>query len=174
MDSCRGVLTQLNDPDLRGYRALWNYLAGSVAWLSSHHGMTNDESVAKTYFSNAQKSAPAIRWLVRLSRTINTIQGNVDLESSSRTLFLVERLEGVLESLGTLHDRKFAQAEKFVLENLEAGTSVKFEQAHVKLGQMSCVSFLRITQMPPMNQIFTSTKPVRWLHIQIGCETIYL
>ncbi|GAB4161480.1 MAG: DEAD/DEAH box helicase [Candidatus Promineifilaceae bacterium] len=136
LDNCRSVLTHLNDPDLRGYRALWNYLAGGAAWLSYRNGMSTDKSATKAYFSNAQKAAPAIRWLVRLSRTMDAPPGGLDRDSGSRGLALVERLEAVLEKLGTFHDRKFAKAEKFVLENLASGNSVQFEQGHEKLGEL--------------------------------------
>ncbi len=59
--------------------------------------------------------------------------------TASLALPLVERLEVVLEKLGTLHNQKFAQVEKFILENLEdhdPDSSSQFEQAHVKLGEL--------------------------------------
>jgi len=136
LECCRLVLAELNDPDLRGYRALWSYLAGSAAWLSHRSGMSANEVAAKTYFGNAQKAAPAVRWLVKLARMMDVRSDGLDMGSSSLALPLVERLEGVLERLGTLHDRKFIQAEKFVLENLESASSAQFEQAHVKLGEL--------------------------------------
>ena len=54
LDRCKGVLAQLDHPDLRGYRALWNYLAGSAAWLAYHNGMTTDASGPKGYFADAE------------------------------------------------------------------------------------------------------------------------
>ncbi len=50
LECCRNVLANLKHSDLQGYRALWNYLAGSAAWLSHRNGMSTNESVAKTYF----------------------------------------------------------------------------------------------------------------------------
>ena len=136
LECCRSVLAQLTHPDLRGYRALWSYLAGSAAWLGHQNRMFADETAARNYFSDAQKAAPAIRWLVNLSRALNIPSGDLDLSASSLALPLVERLEGVLERLGTRHNRKFAQVEKFILDNLESGNSAQFEEAHVKLGEL--------------------------------------
>ncbi len=136
LECCRSVLACLNDSELRGYRALWSYLAGSSAWLSHRNGMSTDESAAKTYFSNAQKAAPAIRWLVNLSRSLNIPSDDLDLSASALALPLVERLESVLERLGTRHNRKFARVEKLILDNLESGNSAQFEEAHVKLGKL--------------------------------------
>jgi hypothetical protein len=136
LECCRSVLAHLNHPDLRGYRALWSYLAGSAAWLGHQNRMFADETAARNYFSDAQKAAPAIRWLVNLSRALNIPSDDLDSSASSLALPLVERLEGVLERLGTRHNRKFAQEEKFILDNLESGNSAQFEAAHVKLGEL--------------------------------------
>jgi len=136
LECCRSVLAQLTHPDLRGYRALWSYLAGSAAWLGYQNRLFADETAARNYFRDAQKAAPAIRWLVNLSRTLNIPSDNLDLSASSLALPLVERLEGVLERLGTRHNREFTRVEKLILNNLEAGSSAKFEEAHVKLGEV--------------------------------------
>lgn len=136
LDACRKVLAELKDDDLRGYRALWNYLAGGAAWLSAHHGMTQDKSSAKAYFNEAQKATKAIRWLTTLSRTIDESANQTEPSATSRALPLVERLEIVLQEFGTLHDRKFAREEKFILENLESGNSSQFEDAHKRLGTL--------------------------------------
>jgi uncharacterized protein YkuJ len=98
--------------------------------------MITDDTAAKNYFSEAHKASSAVRWLVRLSRTIDTSGDNLGLESASHILALVERLESVLEKLGTAHDRNFEKVEKSILENLESGDSVQFEKAHEKLGKL--------------------------------------
>ncbi|MBV9016278.1 MAG: DEAD/DEAH box helicase, partial [Alphaproteobacteria bacterium] len=38
LEAARKVLTELKDPDLRGYRALWSYLAGSAAATLKREG----------------------------------------------------------------------------------------------------------------------------------------
>ncbi|MBV1800710.1 hypothetical protein [Siccirubricoccus sp. G192] len=46
----------------------------------------------------------------------------------------VERMEGVLAGLGTLHDRSFARREKEILAGLSTASS--FEQAQLRLGEL--------------------------------------
>lgn len=137
LNACRRVLAQLTDEKLRGYRALWNYLAGSAAWLSHRDSMTKDGLSYKEYFSNAQKASGAtIRWLARLSRTIDPSVIAAPTELNTRALALIERLEMVLAKYGTRHDRLYAQEEKYILENLKTGDSSKFEDAHKRLGML--------------------------------------
>lgn len=39
LEACRKILAELKDSELRGYRALWSYLAGSAAWLAEREGV---------------------------------------------------------------------------------------------------------------------------------------
>lgn len=48
----------------------------------------------------------------------------------------VENLEKNLENLGTVHDRKFDEEEKFIIENIMRDESDKFEPAHERLGKL--------------------------------------
>ncbi len=60
-------------------------------------------------------------------------------DSKSRNLSdaaLIERLEPVLESLGTSHDQKYAEEERFILDNLSSPESARFEEAHMRLGRL--------------------------------------
>lgn len=46
----------------------------------------------------------------------------------------VENLEKVLENLGTAHDRKFDEEEKYISVNIMEDENTKFEPAHERLG----------------------------------------
>jgi len=131
-DSCRAILALLNDGALRGYRALWSYLAGSAAWLAFKNNLDGFDQHARTQFAAAQKAAPAVSWLVGLSRIE---QKEKSTPSRDEALALqVENLEKNLESLGTAHDRKFDEEEKFISENIMQDDHTKFEPAHERLG----------------------------------------
>jgi hypothetical protein len=39
LERCRAILAELAGPELRGYAAFWNYVAGCAAWLATQHGM---------------------------------------------------------------------------------------------------------------------------------------
>jgi hypothetical protein len=62
---CRAVLTSLNGDDVRGYRAFWNYLAGSAAWMGAKNGITSLESTARDNFKRAASTAPEVVWFSR-------------------------------------------------------------------------------------------------------------
>jgi hypothetical protein len=135
LEHCRAVLGKLNHQDLRGYRALWLYLAGSSAWLAHAAGMLPNDDIAKDYFRKAQAAAPVLRWLVNLqtgeARTTPSAASQTDPETSA----LVERMEGILDQLGTIHDRKFDAEERAILDSLmQSDSGTVFESGQERLG----------------------------------------
>jgi len=131
------VITVLTSPDLQGYRALWYYLAGSAAWLGEQNrqGLL---SKAREHYRFAKKAAPNVPWLVKLSKFQPEQSDSNINEKSQIALAQIERVEAVLEKLGTHHDLEFNKKEKRILAGLES-TSTKpgpFESAHVELGEM--------------------------------------
>jgi hypothetical protein len=137
LESCRRVLTELRDSELKGYRALWNYLAGSAAWLGHKDGLPGLEAVARTHFEQAMGATHAARWLVALSRITDESSATLRLVTAEAAVYtLIERLESVLDNLGMLNDQKYAKEERFILENLAKGEKDNFEPAHVHLGEL--------------------------------------
>jgi hypothetical protein len=134
-DACRSVLGALNDTTLRGYRALWSYLAGSAAWLAHNSGTSGMDAHARTQFANAQKAASGVAWLARLAQ----LQPASTLASGAASPALcvqVENLESVFEKLGTTHGRKYDEEEKLIVTNIKENQSDKFELAHKHLGNL--------------------------------------
>lgn len=127
------VLGTLDSHDLRGYRALWNYLAGCAAFLGARAGVATLESKARHYFAMAYKCAPDISWLTKFARqqTPDIVTPETD-DTSLRQQ--VERLGSELSRLGTTHDRDFAKLEKSILEGLRQPAT--FEAAQVQLGNL--------------------------------------
>jgi hypothetical protein len=131
-ESAREVLGKLNDPGLRGYRALWHYLAGSAARLAVKAGDAGLEGPAKAQFRQAKEASSGITWLIGLSRGGDTAPTPEELNQA--TLMLqVERLEAQLQKLGTLHNRSFSERERDIREGLRSADC--FEAAQVLLGQ---------------------------------------
>ncbi len=136
LEHCRTVLGKLNHPDLRGYRALWMYLAGSAAWLAHRNGTLPDIELAKDFFRKAQAAAPVLRWLVAL-RTNQSAPSESPTETDAGITALVERLEIVLDNLGMMHDRKYDAEERFILGAiLQTDDGKLFEQGRERLGKM--------------------------------------
>ncbi len=131
MAHAESVLGHLGSAELRGYRALWHYLAGSAAWLSGETGNAVMKDKAVDHFAAAKKAANAIPWLVALS---TYAKATSDEDGDDDELMAqIENLEVLLERLGILHDRSYTRFERGILEALETGKD--FEAAHVKLGE---------------------------------------
>ena len=128
------VLGRLTLPELRGYRAIWHYLAGSSAWLGAANGVAGLNVKARAHFGRAKEAATSIPWLVALARYQ---PDNVEVAADNAILLgQIERVEATLAQLGTVHDRAFAKREKQILEGLSSTEKGPFEQAHKLLGEM--------------------------------------
>lgn len=130
------MIGKLTHSDLRGYRALWLYLAGSAAWLAHQAAQLPDDNTAKDYFRQAQAAAPVLRWLVAL-RTNATAASSAAATEDPRLTAMIERLETVLERMGTIHDRKFDAEEAAILNAiLQDDDGTLFEDGHKRLGTL--------------------------------------
>lgn len=135
MEEAQKVVSRLTSPDTKGYRALWQYLAGSAAWQNAELTRNPDfYSKAKESFVAARSAARAVPWLTRLATTSQDPYSNVDSEHI--LVGQLERVESVLSSLGTLHDGNFAKREKEILEGLSSDDSSRFENAQRLLGEL--------------------------------------
>ncbi len=131
-DQAREVLASLRDPELRGYRALWHYLAGAAALLSSRNGASGLDAQARAQFAQAKEAARGIPWLVTISRTDRS--DTAAEAKNATTMRQIERVEAALASHGNLHNRAFAKREKEILEGLASPDT--FENAQRMLGEI--------------------------------------
>lgn len=133
--SAEHILGNLTDAKLQGYRALWHYLAGAVAYQASN-GQGPMSQNARNHFHEAKKAAP-IQWLAALAKfQVSTEPGDPDEFSA---VAQVEAIEKKLEQLGSLHDRKFTRLEQQILSGLasrDPENSKPFEDAHLELGKL--------------------------------------
>lgn len=134
LESAGHVLEKLNESELRGYRALWHYLAGSVARLGSNAGTPNLAAKAQTHFSEAKKAAIGIRWMVKLAH--HQDENNSSVEDDRVLMEQIERVEEILAKLGIVQEQKFAKREKEILEGLQSTERGPFEHAHKLLGEL--------------------------------------
>lgn len=131
-EASREVLGGLTDGGLRGYRALWHYLAGAAAELAAVDGEVGFDSLARTQYRKAKEAAAGIPWLIALARGGATTPSAED-QIQTTIMLQVERLEAHLVKLGTLHNRAFSARERDIREGLRSGD--KFEHAQVLLGE---------------------------------------
>lgn len=131
-EAARDVLGGLTDIGLRGYRALWHYLAGAAAELAASEGEAGFESHARTQYRKAKEAAIGIPWLIALARG-NSVTPSDEEQDQTIIMLQVEQLEAQLVKLGTVHNREFSAREKEIREGLKDGN--KFEHAQVLLGE---------------------------------------
>ncbi|UFQ01707.1 DEAD/DEAH box helicase [Pseudomonas fitomaticsae] len=127
------VLGTLAAPELRGYRALWNYLAGSACHLAALRGNAAMEAKSRQYFKDAHGCAPNIPWLTAFARkevgeAVTAQADDIALQQQ------VERVGAELTRLGATHDRDFAKLEQSILEGLRHPDT--FENAQKDLGSL--------------------------------------
>lgn len=132
MDAASKVLAHTLGSELRGYRALWNYLAGSAAHLAYQSGALSSDAKALEYFRNAKNAAIGLRWLIELG-TQKMGESSNESGAEAAVMEQVENLERFLVSLGLSHDRNYSRREKEVLDGL--ATTEGFERAQVLLGE---------------------------------------
>jgi hypothetical protein len=134
VESAGQVLAGLTDPELKGYRALWHYLAGSAAWHGEHDGVAALAARKRSHFAQARDASSGIKWLANLARYQPEAPPP---ETDKRALdSQIERLEALLLKLGTLHEAKYAKHEKAILDGLASNDARLFESAQRDLGEM--------------------------------------
>lgn len=131
-DRARDVLAELKAPELKGYRALWHYLAGSAANLAAGPSGGGLATAAREQFARARDAAKGLPWLVGLSQ-LDT-PSSASEKRNAALLRQIERVEQKLAALGHTHNRGFAKAEREVLEGL--ADAATFEQAQRLLGEL--------------------------------------
>ncbi|UZD56824.1 DEAD/DEAH box helicase [Shewanella algae] len=128
------ILGSLTSPELRGYRAMWEYLAGSAAYMADKQGYPRASLKAKEHFTRAKKAAKDIPWLVGLTRYANATSSDPVREAQDIMLMKqIEGIESLLSGFGCMHDRKLTQRERLIREGLNS--SKQFEEAHRLLGE---------------------------------------
>ncbi|MBW2186310.1 MAG: DEAD/DEAH box helicase [Deltaproteobacteria bacterium] len=129
LSSAKDVLASLaGGHDLKGYSALWNYLAGSAAYQA------NQTQVAQEHYSAAFSCASALPWLKQMQKliAIPARKVPVDIIYGER----IERIEGVLERFGKSGSAKIERYFLAIREGLSSPESKPFEEAQVKLGRL--------------------------------------
>ena len=107
LSEAREILAGLTHPDLRGYRALWHYLAGSAALLLSTATGDAYSLASQEQFSKAKAAAPSVSWLNTLSRAIGNMVSDETSSQSAETLKQVEAIEQQFLAMGTATNHKF-------------------------------------------------------------------
>lgn len=134
LQSARTVLGGIEHPDLRGYRALWLYMAGCAALKLSETDGQGQEDAARDFFNKAKSAAPTVSWLNVLARTVGVPRQDESSEASIDVLKQVEGIEQCFVSMGVTTNGKFEKAAEQVMSQLIDPET--FESAQVQLGRL--------------------------------------
>lgn len=133
LNHANSVASLLDGDDLKGYRGLWFYLAGSAAWLAAQTD-DNFTATARLRFNQAAKCTSSVTWLRNL---VPAVTKSDEVEDNRHLSFLVERLEEKLSKIGVSSDRKFNTLSQRILDGLSSNTDGHaFERAHLELGAL--------------------------------------
>ncbi|KOX99937.1 DEAD/DEAH box helicase [Pseudomonas nunensis] len=133
-DSCRNVLATIGSPSLKGYRALWNYLAGAAIGLAYQAGQVAEDG-SKGFYAEAMKATVAITWLVDLAKSSGANLTSMSSQDPNLPS-MVEKIEVYLLALGVKNNKRFNAEYTNVLQCLASTDAKHFERGQVNLGRM--------------------------------------
>jgi hypothetical protein len=136
--ACGRILEILKSPALKGYRAWWNYCTASVHWMVadrlSGEQRTQQQTLARRYFSNALFDAKFVSWLADLASAYGEPESIVESVAPD----FVHMLDGIgarFVELGTSNTFKYSVEEKVILDGIQASDADQFEEAQRRLGR---------------------------------------
>lgn len=132
-DQCREVLTSVVSPTLKGYRALWNYLAGAAISLAYEHKQTAEDR-SQEYYGEAMKATVAITWLVDLAKSFGAVT-SAESKQDPGLPAMVEKIEEHMLALGVKNNRRFNDEQAKIMQDLASSEAKSFERGQVALGQ---------------------------------------
>lgn len=136
LDMSESILANLTSSELKGYRALWEYLAGSSAYQAKEIIGLDLSLKAKEHYLRAKKAASGIPWLSNLYRFSKDEDSKevTTIEEKNNILIMkqLENIEIVFAELGITSSRKYIKEEKFIMDGLKKESD--FEEAHRRLG----------------------------------------
>lgn len=130
IESARAALTELRDPHLRGYRGLWNYMAGCAAWRWARSGRLDMDSQARSFFHQAADAAPGVSWL----RHFAARPDDAPQSESAALPSVIDRLELRLDQLGIRDNHAFDREVSEIESLLASDAASKFEEGLKRLG----------------------------------------
>ncbi len=133
VDAAQQVITALSGgEELKGYRAMWHYLAGCAAALDAKDQGKFKSDKAQEHFRLAKRLGSS-RWLGRIVEN-----QPLDLESTTppEDELAVERMEAQLCELGLIHEGDFAKYVTNIRAGIGQGKAKLFEATHRDLGEL--------------------------------------
>lgn len=132
--TARAILGKLNNESLRGYRALWHYLAGSAALRLSKAAGDAQAQAAGEQFRAAKRAAPSVSWLNSLVGSLEASESSEEDVRGEETHRQVETIMDNFMLMGTATNHKFEKKAAKISDQLSDAKN--FEIALVELGTL--------------------------------------
>lgn len=132
IDEARSVLSVIKHRDLKGYRSLWNYLAGSACWLEADNNPSL-KTVAKEHYLKAKNAVIGLRWLVDLAKQTDSQPDNYS--EKEELSGVIEDLEKNIIKLGYMHNQNYDKHQLKILNGIMGEDSDAFEESQKLLGE---------------------------------------
>lgn len=136
-EACGRILGILKSPALKGYRAWWNYCTASVHWMAaerkSGEQRTQQQTLARRYFTNALFDAKFVSWLADLARSYGEPEPGAETIAPDFA-HMLDGIEARFTELGTSNTFKYSIEEKQILDGIQASDADRFEEAQRRLG----------------------------------------
>ncbi len=130
LSEIENILKLIQEPELKGYRSYWNYVAGCCAYKIYKSGNSLYAAKYKDYFKKANESTVAVNWF-------NTIEENEQCQNNTGLMcHNIERIEQVLIKEGGKGLKNFHNYLDDILRLLKSGGK-EFERGHELLGYIS-------------------------------------
>ncbi len=134
IDIARKIGDSLSGNEFEGYRALWNYFTGSVAWILFNQ--KNDPEylkISKEFYLRARSCSRIISWFCELPNLGDDSNSEYDIDKLSA--YAIEEIQDTLKKLGGVGPR-FGEELNKIEQLIYNDDYKKFEVGLTKLGKL--------------------------------------
>ena len=124
----------LSGDEFEGYRALWNYFAGSNAWiLFSQKEDQKYLKMAKDFYVRAKSCSRIISWFSELPNLVDDSTSEDDIDNL--TAYAIEKIQDTLKKLGGI-GKRFEEELSKIEQLINIDDYKRFEHGLTKLGEL--------------------------------------
>lgn len=129
LSEIENILKSIQEPELKGYRGYWNYVAGCCAYEIYKEGNLLYAAKYKDYFKRASDCTIAVNWF-------NIIEDNLQEDNIGLMRYNIERIEKTLVKEGGKGLKNFHNYLDNILQLLRSDGK-DFEKGHELLGSIA-------------------------------------
>lgn len=134
LDLSRQIGDELSGEEFEGYRALWNYFTGSIAWiLGKKEEKKEFYNISRDFYSRAKSCSKLISWFSEIPQPNGKIKEEIDYDST--TAYAIERIQRLLNKLGGA-GRRFEDEMNRIQELINKDKYSSFEEGLTALGEL--------------------------------------